>query len=183
MNSVAEAKKKASSMPSAAVPKQILRASSSNEFPRQGPISLLPVQFIETQNRKGTVGWNLGCAPMGFLVADASSGSWGTWIIQPVHEKVHEKVGEKESFHLILESSHTSAFHLAITKAGDLTHKGGKGKFAQWTASKNGKFWSLQNVGTELFIAVSNSGVLKTSLEAKSKETRFQISTQVSPSE
>lgn len=162
------AKEKGAKMPSAAVPKKI---SASHEFP-QGSISLLPAQFSESQNRKGTTGWHLGCAPMGYLVADASSGSWGTWVVHRV---------PKTEF-LILESSHTPAFHLAISKNGDLTHKGGRGKFAHFAPEKHGRFWCLKNVGTELFIGISSSGVLKACKEA-GKETRFLISTVVSSSE
>ena len=125
---------------------------------------LSPASFVDAQNRKGGIGWNLGCSPNGVLVADASQGSWGQW-----------KALKTAAGNVILESSHTPEFHLAVNKQGQLTHKGGKGKFAQFITKSNGKFWSLKCVAhteNDAYLAVNASGLLYVNTK-ESKDTRF----------
>jgi hypothetical protein len=81
---------------------------------------------------------------------------------------------------VILESAHTPSFHLAIRKDRQLSHKGGKGKFAQFVPVREGKYCTFKSVAFDepdsdpAYLAVSASGVpyVATSL---SKDTRFIV--------
>merc|ERR1711964_673349 len=97
-NNKAVAKAKAKSMPTEAVPQLVLADDESSkkaafrqvlkEFPtEQCDIRIAPVNFLKVDNRKGSQSWNVGVSPQGFLVPDASSGSWGTWVLTPVPNK------------------------------------------------------------------------------------------------
>jgi len=147
---------------------------TSSLFPVNCIVHLTPAAFADSQNRKGTIGWNIGCSPNGFLVPDASTGSWGQWksIPGPKGSVILESV--------ILESVHTSSFHLAIRKDRQLSHKGGRGRFAQFEPVRHGKkFYALKCVGFDepdapAYLAVSPSGV-PYAASAISKETCFIV--------
>jgi len=171
-NPKAKAKGKAKTMPAEAVPAPVIAKKAEkkvdkNAFPT-GSILLAPMNFLEVPNRKKTIGWHLGISPQGFLVPDASSGNWGTLTAIAVGDNI------------VLEASHTPAYHLAVDKNRLLTHRGGKCKFAQWVCERHGQFFSLRCVAHEepAYLAVSSSGVLYTA-QAPSKDTRFKVSSPV----
>merc|ERR1711959_493390 len=178
-NNKAVAKAKAKSMPTEAVPQLVLADDESSkkaafrqvlkEFPtEQCDIRIAPVNFLKVDNRKGSQSWNVGVSPQGFLVPDASSGSWGTWVLTPVPNKSADG-----AFFII--SSHTNDFRLAVSKTGMVTPKGGSGPYAQWVFQPQGdKFWSLRSRGSQKLLGVSSAGVLYSSDEP-SKDTRFKI--------
>lgn len=168
--SPAKSKAKAAKMPEAAVPKAVPKPKKvpvEKEFP-SGAVSLAPIGWQEVQNRKGSVGWNIGCSPNGYLVPDCNDSSWGTWTVERTAEG-----------HVRLAASHTPAFHLAINPHRELTHRGGKGAFATFAPIKHGRFWSLRCVGhseeNPAFLAVSSSGLLHVASK-ESKATRFLVS-------
>lgn len=170
---VVKASKPATDQPVAAAVErapQPTAAAAASTFPTGRVVCLKPVAFAEAANRKSTVGWHVGCAPMGYLVADASSGSWGQWRALDV------------AGHVVLETVHTPAFHLAIGEDLQLTHRGGKGVWAQWTPvpGPHGSF-ALKCAGhttTDAYLAVSGSGVLYVA-SAQCKDTRFLVTSVV----
>jgi len=140
--------------------------SSADAFPFGKIVSISPVAFAEVQNRKSTVGWHVGIAPMGFLVPDASAGGWSQLLA------VAGPAGS-----VIFESVHTPAFHLAARKDGQLTHKGGRGRFAQFVpVAIKKKFWAFKNAGhdSDLYLACSPSGLLYCATELN-KDARFLV--------
>jgi len=154
----------------ATMPDATIKKKTAEAFPFGKSVTLMPVAFAEMQNRKSTVGWHIGIAPMGFLVADASSGGWSQF--QCI-------AGPNGS--VILESVHTPAFHLAVRKDGQLTHKGGRGRFAQFIPMQVHKFWAFKCAGheTDMFLACSSSGLLYAATEL-GNDTRFKVDAELS---